>query len=82
MTTTKFSAALLAATALAGLATPAVAAPKRPATATRSSDAELRRLIAEQAAKIEELSARVAAMSSAPAAPATSDVPAVEPKKD
>ena len=68
-----FTATLLGATALAALATPALAAPSKHrhaaahAAAPRASDAELRALLTAQQAKIDELSAKVAAMSSAPA---------------
>lgn len=78
--TTRITAALLAATALAGLAATPVAAHKtgkrhthtaaaRPAAGT----AQLRALIDAQQAKIDELSARVAAMSTAPAPGAPSE---------
>ena len=72
--TKTFTAALLAATAMGTLAVPVAAATtthrhhtvvKR--VTTTSHDAELRALIAQQQAKIDELSAKVAAMGAAPA---------------
>ena len=77
MMTTNMTAALLAASALAGLAAvPAGAATKSKAkahhAAAPSHDAELRALIEAQQAKIDALSAQVSAMSAAPAPSAVS----------
>ncbi|QMW22530.1 OprO/OprP family phosphate-selective porin [Sandaracinobacteroides saxicola] len=68
-----FGLLLLSATALSAVATaPVLAAPKKKPAATKkaarpSAEAELRALIAAQQAKIDELNARVTAMSAAPA---------------
>jgi len=78
MMTTKFITSLLAASALTGLAVVPAAAHKTGKAhshraATVSNDAELRRLIEAQQAKIDELTARVAAMGTASAPGAVSE---------
>ena len=68
MTMTKWTAALLAATALSGLvATAATAATKARSTSAASSTSSLAATVAAQQAKIDELTRRLNEMSAAPA---------------
>ena len=77
---TKWTAALLAATAITTLSAPAYAAKSKakPVAAARSNEAELRAQIEKQQAQIDALTARLDGMAATPAAPAVDEEAAAQ----